>query len=114
MLYCFTETVLCDVLWFVRRAMLASWVLNEHLNILGKLGCVLCCCGSVVLIIHAPKAETVTSRLEFEERLSDPGESPTFSLKLTFTGFVLLNKMSPLILQCLCYMPCWWSCCCWC
>lgn len=52
--------------------MLASWVLKEHLNILGKLGCVLCCCGSVVLIIHAPKAEAVTSRLELEERLSDP------------------------------------------
>ncbi|KAL7396102.1 hypothetical protein ABVT39_000353 [Epinephelus coioides] len=53
-------------------AVLASWILKEHLNILGKLGCVLCCCGSVVLIIHAPKAETVTSRLELEERLSDP------------------------------------------
>lgn len=56
------------------RAVLASWILKEHLNILGKLGCVLCCCGSVVLVIHAPKAEAVTSRLELEERLSDPGE----------------------------------------
>ncbi|XP_029285814.1 magnesium transporter NIPA1 [Cottoperca gobio] len=53
-------------------AVLASWILKEHLNILGKLGCVLCCCGSVMLIIHAPKAEAVTSRLELEERLSDP------------------------------------------
>ncbi|XP_070688614.1 magnesium transporter NIPA1 isoform X2 [Pempheris klunzingeri] len=53
-------------------AVLASWILKEHLNILGKLGCVLCCCGSVVLIIHAPKAEAVTSRLELEERLWDP------------------------------------------
>ncbi|KAG7228719.1 hypothetical protein INR49_008497 [Caranx melampygus] len=53
-------------------AVLASWILKEHLNILGKLGCVLCCCGSVALIIHAPKSEAVTSRLELEERLSDP------------------------------------------
>ncbi|XP_071369004.1 magnesium transporter NIPA1 isoform X2 [Centroberyx affinis] len=53
-------------------AVLASWILEEHLNVLGKLGCVLCCCGSVVLIIHAPKAEAVTSRLELEERLADP------------------------------------------
>ncbi|XP_020488177.1 magnesium transporter NIPA1 isoform X1 [Labrus bergylta] len=53
-------------------AVLASQILKEHLNILGKLGCVLCCCGSVMLIIHAPKAETVTTRLELEERLSDP------------------------------------------
>ncbi|KAM4628588.1 magnesium transporter NIPA2-like isoform 3-T3 [Polymixia lowei] len=54
-------------------AVLASWILKEHLNILGKLGCMLCCCGSVVLIIHAPKTETVTSGLELEERLTDPG-----------------------------------------
>ncbi|XP_058493464.1 magnesium transporter NIPA1 isoform X2 [Solea solea] len=53
-------------------AVLASWILQEHLNTLGKLGCVLCCCGSVMLIIHAPKSEAVTTRLELEERLSDP------------------------------------------
>ncbi|XP_072295489.1 magnesium transporter NIPA1 isoform X2 [Eucyclogobius newberryi] len=53
-------------------SVLASWILKEYLNILGKLGCVLCCSGAVVLIIHTPKAETVTSRLELEERLSDP------------------------------------------
>lgn len=54
--------------------MLASWVLQEHLNLLGKLGCVLCCSGSVVLIIHAPRTEAVTSRTEFEDRLLDPGK----------------------------------------
>ncbi|KAI4891982.1 hypothetical protein NFI96_034193 [Prochilodus magdalenae] len=53
-------------------AVLASWLLQEHLNILGKLGCVLCCCGSVVIIIHSPKSESVASRLELEERLLDP------------------------------------------
>uniref|UniRef100_A0A1A8QRX8 Non imprinted in Prader-Willi/Angelman syndrome 1 n=1 Tax=Nothobranchius rachovii TaxID=451742 RepID=A0A1A8QRX8_9TELE len=52
-------------------AVLASWILEEHLNVLGKLGCVLCCCGSVVLIIHAPSA-MATSRLKLEERLTDP------------------------------------------
>ncbi|XP_036401878.1 magnesium transporter NIPA1 [Megalops cyprinoides] len=53
-------------------AVLASHVLQEHLNILGKLGCMLCCVGSVVLIIHAPKSENVTTRAELEERLGDP------------------------------------------
>uniref|UniRef100_A0A3Q2QM91 NIPA magnesium transporter 1 n=1 Tax=Fundulus heteroclitus TaxID=8078 RepID=A0A3Q2QM91_FUNHE len=52
-------------------AVLASWILEEHLNILGKLGCVICCCGSVVLIIHAPKAAAASREL-LEERLSDP------------------------------------------
>lgn len=75
-------------------AMLASWVLNEHLNILGKLGCVLCCCGSVVLIIHAPKAETVTSRLEFEERLSDP-VFVLYALLVVLLLLVLIFRIAP-------------------
>ncbi|XP_028855974.1 magnesium transporter NIPA2 isoform X2 [Denticeps clupeoides] len=33
----------------------------------------LCCCGSVALIIHSPKSENVTSAAELEERLMDPG-----------------------------------------
>ncbi|CAB1314418.1 unnamed protein product [Coregonus sp. 'balchen'] len=42
-------------------AVLASYILQEQLDVLGKLGCVMCCCGSVVLIIHSPKSESVTS-----------------------------------------------------
>ncbi|KAJ8407263.1 hypothetical protein AAFF_G00278370 [Aldrovandia affinis] len=53
-------------------ALLASHILQEHLNILGKLGCMLCCVGSVMLVIHAPKSENVTTRAELEERLGDP------------------------------------------
>ncbi|XP_007568485.1 magnesium transporter NIPA1 isoform X2 [Poecilia formosa] len=53
------------------RAVLASWILEERLNVLGKLGCIICCCGSVVLIIHAPKT-VATSRQELEDGLSDP------------------------------------------
>ncbi|XP_030626045.1 magnesium transporter NIPA1-like [Chanos chanos] len=52
-------------------AVLASRVLQEQLNRLGKLGCVLCSCGSVVLAVHAPKFENVASRVELEERLMD-------------------------------------------
>lgn len=67
-------------------SVLASCILKEHLNILGKLGCALCCCGAVVLIIHSPKAETVTSRVELEERLSDP----VFILYASLVVLVLL------------------------
>uniref|UniRef100_A0A8C6TGI2 NIPA magnesium transporter 1 n=1 Tax=Neogobius melanostomus TaxID=47308 RepID=A0A8C6TGI2_9GOBI len=67
-------------------SVLASSLLKEHLNILGKLGCVLCCCGAVMLIIHTPKTETVTSRLELEERLSDP----VFILYASLVALVLL------------------------
>lgn len=48
-------------------------MLQENLNVLGKLGCVLSCAGAAVLIIHAPKSENVSSRMELEEKLGDPG-----------------------------------------
>ncbi|XP_028259040.1 magnesium transporter NIPA1 [Parambassis ranga] len=74
-------------------AVLASLVLKEHFNILGKLGCVLCCCGSVVLIIHGPKAEA-TSRLELEERLLDP-VFVTYSLLVVLLLIILIVWVSP-------------------
>ncbi|XP_029005149.1 magnesium transporter NIPA1 [Betta splendens] len=75
-------------------AVLATWVLKEHLNILGKLGCVLCCCGSVVLIIHTPKAQAVTSRLELEERLLDP-VFQTYALLVVVLLFALIVWVAP-------------------
>ncbi|XP_063747838.1 magnesium transporter NIPA1 [Eleginops maclovinus] len=75
-------------------AVLASWILQEHLNILGKLGCVLCCCGSVVLIIHAPKAETVTSREQLEERLADP-VFVSYALLVVLLLLVLILFVAP-------------------
>ncbi|CAG5861987.1 unnamed protein product [Menidia menidia] len=75
-------------------AVLASWILEEHLNILGKLGCVLCCCGSVVLIIHAPKAEA-TSRLELEDRLSDPGVFAIYLLLVVLLLITLIVWIAP-------------------
>ncbi|KAF7664119.1 hypothetical protein LDENG_00188600 [Lucifuga dentata] len=75
-------------------AVLASWILQERLNILGKLGCLLCCCGSAVLIIHAPKAEAVTSRLELEERLADPAFL-LYALLVILLLFVLIVRIAP-------------------
>ncbi|XP_005410454.1 PREDICTED: magnesium transporter NIPA1 isoform X1 [Chinchilla lanigera] len=46
--------------------------IREKLNILGKLGCLLSCAGSVVLIIHSPKSESVTTQAELEEKLTNP------------------------------------------
>ncbi|XP_078078577.1 magnesium transporter NIPA1 isoform X1 [Mustelus asterias] len=53
-------------------ALLASYLLQEKLNLLGKLGCLLSCAGSIVLLIHAPKTESITSRVQLEEKLADP------------------------------------------
>lgn len=35
-------------------AVLASYFLHERLNLLGKLGCLLCVLGSIVIVIHSP------------------------------------------------------------
>lgn len=53
-------------------SLLASYMLQEKLNLLGKLGCLLNCAGSVVLLIHAPKTDNITSREQLEEKLLDP------------------------------------------
>ncbi|XP_029551213.1 magnesium transporter NIPA1 isoform X2 [Salmo trutta] len=75
-------------------AVLASYLLQEQLNVLGKLGCVLCCCGSVVLIIHSPESESVTSSLELEERLADP-VFVTYSLLVVLLLVVLMVWVAP-------------------
>ncbi|KAM4700084.1 magnesium transporter NIPA1 isoform 1-T2 [Discoglossus pictus] len=53
-------------------SVLASYLLKENLNFLGKLGCLLSCVGSIILIIHSPKSEAVTSGVEIEEKLTNP------------------------------------------
>lgn len=36
-------------------AVMASKLLNEKLNLLGKLGCLLCVLGSIIIVLHSPK-----------------------------------------------------------
>ncbi|OQR69377.1 magnesium transporter NIPA2 isoform 2 [Tropilaelaps mercedesae] len=40
-------------------AMLSSYFLNERLNLLGKVGCLLCVLGSTVVVLHSPKEGNV-------------------------------------------------------
>ncbi|XP_068449212.1 magnesium transporter NIPA1 [Clinocottus analis] len=75
-------------------AVLGSRVLQERLDRLGQLGCVLCCCGSVLLIIHAPEAQGVTTRLQLEARLSDPVVVAYFLL-LVLLLLVLVLRVAP-------------------
>uniref|UniRef100_A0A671S8S6 NIPA magnesium transporter 1 n=1 Tax=Sinocyclocheilus anshuiensis TaxID=1608454 RepID=A0A671S8S6_9TELE len=61
-------------------AVLALWLLQEHLNLIGKLGCSLCCCGSVVA--------------ELEERLMDPVFLVYISLVVLLL-IILIGWLSP-------------------
>ncbi|GCB65507.1 hypothetical protein scyTo_0013468 [Scyliorhinus torazame] len=54
-------------------AILSSYILNERLNIHGKLGCMLSIVGSTVIVIHSPEEERVYSLHEMEEKLKATG-----------------------------------------
>ncbi|XP_048220421.1 magnesium transporter NIPA3 isoform X2 [Perognathus longimembris pacificus] len=75
-------------------AILSSYFLNEHLNIHGKIGCVLCILGSTVMVIHAPQEEEVTSLHEMEIKLRDPGFI-SFVVIITLISLVLILIVAP-------------------
>lgn len=54
-------------------AILSSYCLGESLNLLGKLGCVICIAGSTVMVIHAPKEEKVSTVVEMASKMKDTG-----------------------------------------
>ncbi|XP_011191922.1 magnesium transporter NIPA2 [Zeugodacus cucurbitae] len=54
-------------------AVMASKFLNEKLNLLGKIGCVLCILGSTIIVIHSPKEKEVENLEALFEKLQDPG-----------------------------------------
>ncbi|KAG8452158.1 hypothetical protein GDO86_004087 [Hymenochirus boettgeri] len=53
-------------------SVIASYLLKEHLNYVGKMGCLLSCVGSIVIIVHSPKSRGITSVLELEEKFTNP------------------------------------------
>jgi hypothetical protein len=72
----------------VNRAVLASFLLNEELGHLGRLGCTICLIGSLIIVLHAPEdkpVETVDEILEYALRpgASWNGNLPKFVLLLT-------------------------------
>uniref|UniRef100_A0A3B3XJ86 NIPA like domain containing 4 n=1 Tax=Poecilia mexicana TaxID=48701 RepID=A0A3B3XJ86_9TELE len=54
-------------------AVLSSHLLGEQLNVVGKLGCLLCVLGSILLVIHAPQEQEVTSIQDMTNKLLEPG-----------------------------------------
>lgn len=60
-------------------AILSSHLLGEVLNVLGKLGCLLCLLGSILLVIHAPEEQEVTSLQDMTNKLLEPGGLTVFA-----------------------------------
>ncbi|XP_041357112.1 magnesium transporter NIPA2-like isoform X2 [Gigantopelta aegis] len=68
-------------------AMLASRILKEHLNLLGKTGCLLCILGSTVMVISSPKEVEVANMKELKSMLVAP----------VFIGFAVLVVIIALV-----------------
>lgn len=65
---------LCIILFLLYSAVLASVLLNEKLNLHGKLGCVLAIVGSTVIVIHAPEESEMNDLYEVGRNMISIGE----------------------------------------
>lgn len=65
---------LIDIFLVSLSAILASRVLGEVLNLLGKVGCLLCILGSTVMVIHAPREQEVSSIDQLKTMVIQPGK----------------------------------------
>lgn len=52
-------------------SVMASRFLNEKLNLLGKLGCLLCILGSIIIVLHSPKEVEVEDLNILMDKLKD-------------------------------------------
>lgn len=65
-------------------AVMASRFLNEKLNLLGKLGCLLCVLGSIIIVLHSPREVEVEDLSVLMEKLQDA----TFIIYVLIVGFI--------------------------
>lgn len=63
-------------------SVMASKFLNEKLNLLGKLGCLLCILGSTIIVLHSPKEVEVENLAELYDKLQDS----SFIIYVIFIG----------------------------
>nr|XP_054366356.1 magnesium transporter NIPA4 isoform X2 [Mirounga angustirostris] len=75
-------------------AILSSYFLGENLNLLGKLGCVICVAGSTVMVIHAPEEEKVSTVVELAAKMKDTGYI-VFAVLLLVFCLVLIFVIAP-------------------
>ncbi|KAF3779445.1 putative magnesium transporter [Nymphaea thermarum] len=71
----------CDIVTAC-SAVLAHFMLNERLQKMGMLGCLLCIVGSIVIVLHAPSEHSLTSVLEIWSLATQPASAVVTSLVL--------------------------------
>lgn len=65
-------TFLCSIA--KDRAVLASFLLNEELGHLGRLGCTLCLIGSLIIVLHAPEDKDIQTVDQILQYAIQPGK----------------------------------------
>ncbi|KAB1280788.1 Magnesium transporter NIPA4 [Camelus dromedarius] len=75
-------------------AILSSHFLGESLNLLGKLGCVICVAGSTVMVIHAPEEGKITTVMEMAAKMKDTGYI-VFAVLLLVFCLILIFVIAP-------------------
>ncbi|GFN81525.1 Magnesium transporter nipa2 [Plakobranchus ocellatus] len=75
-------------------AILAARVLKERLNILGKVGCVLCVLGSTVMVIHSPKEQEVHDVEDLMVKMKEPGFI-VFGIGVVLLSSVMIGYFAP-------------------
>ncbi|XP_062231872.1 probable magnesium transporter NIPA3 isoform X3 [Phragmites australis] len=96
--YAFAPAVLVTplgALSIIVSAVLANFILNERLHALGVLGCVMCIAGSVVIVIHAPQEQEITSVREIWNMAMQPAFL-LYVASVIVVVFVLVFYFSPL------------------
>lgn len=78
----------------VISAILASFMLDETLTTLGKIGCALCCIGSIVVAIHAPAERLPDSMTEILEQAMQP-EFLLYIALVAAISLYLILRVSP-------------------
>uniref|UniRef100_A0A7N0TI42 Probable magnesium transporter n=1 Tax=Kalanchoe fedtschenkoi TaxID=63787 RepID=A0A7N0TI42_KALFE len=95
--YAFAPAVLVTplgALSIIVSAVLAHFILKERLHKLGILGCVMCIAGSVIIVIHAPQEQAITS----VQAIWAMATQPAFLLyvaSVTVLVFILVFHFSP-------------------
>lgn len=75
-------------------AILSAKFLKERLNLHGKMGCMLAVLGSTIMVIHAPKEESVNDLKELGMMMMEPGFLFYAGLALAIS-MVMIFKVAP-------------------
>ncbi|KAJ3678003.1 hypothetical protein LUZ60_001806 [Juncus effusus] len=95
--YMFAPAVLVTplgALSIIVSAVLAHFMLNEKLQKMGVMGCLLCIVGSTVIVLHAPEEESPTSVLQIWELATQPAFL-LYAASAVAVSLVLIFHCSP-------------------